>query len=259
MSIFIVENGINTCYIDSLFMALFYTPSYIYESMLNSDPIDINFMYFQEMIKTNFIEPIRKNNSVLADAINELRNYVFINGWKGPDDIVEQQNVSEFYDFLTEHMHNQYIELKNKIIDEDIKKIPFIQLKIQNIKNIKEISVSELMKQWIIDNNINEYYTLNSVPSLLPLYIDRNDKNVPVNIMEQVKLLDDNTGIRWSIQSIICKDTNNHYYTIIKHSNKWLLFDDMMTPCLKPIVLSDMSDKIKKECVFILYRFDNCN
>jgi ubiquitin C-terminal hydrolase len=300
--IFIVENGFNTCYIDSLLMALFYSPSHIYETMLNCDPVDLNFMYFQEIIKTNFIESVRKNNSVLFDTMNEIRNYAFINGWKNdnPDEMIEQQDVNEFYIFLQEHLNTQYIELKRYTVtegllskDDDgtIEKVPFISLQ---LKQGTETTIPVLLNAWLNDNPVDikretinsdgdtvtssikglNIFRLNNIPSFIPLSINRFDSSLltkittKVDIKEKIKLFDnsgDYSNIRWTIHAVICHTgdslKNGHYYTLLHHSNKWLLFDDMSVPCLKEIEISNtiVVDKIKSECVFIIYRYDSFN
>lgn len=300
--IFIVENGFNTCYIDSLLMALFYSPSHIYETMLNCDPVDLNFMYFQEIIKTNFIESVRKNNSVLFDTMNEIRNYAFINGWKNdnPDEMIEQQDVNEFYIFLQEHLNTQYIELKRYTVteglpskDDDgtIEKVPFISLQ---LKQGTETTIPILLNAWLNDNPVDikretinsdgntvtsnikglNIFRLNNIPTFIPLSINRFDSSLltkittKVDIKEKIKLFDnsgDYSNIRWTIHAVICHAGDNlkngHYYTLLHHSNKWLLFDDMSVPCLKEIEISNtiVVDKIKSECVFIIYRYDSFN
>ena len=106
-NIVIVENGVNTCYISSLLVGLFYSSSDIYYKMLERDPKNPNFYYLQELIKVNFIEPLRKNISISADVINEIRNYMFINEWKTdePDEIFELHDVNDFYSYLYNNLN----------------------------------------------------------------------------------------------------------------------------------------------------------
>jgi len=98
-SSFFVENGFNTCYMSSLLMALFYKTSCI-DFMLGNDPQNLNFVYFQEIVKNHFVEIVRNGNSVTGSTMNELRNFANMCGWLEFDEILEQQDVNEFFSFL---------------------------------------------------------------------------------------------------------------------------------------------------------------
>ena len=62
MESFIIENAINTCYIDSLLVSLFYKPSII-DSVLNKDLKNATGLYLQEYIKERFVnlEPLSES------------------------------------------------------------------------------------------------------------------------------------------------------------------------------------------------------
>lgn len=252
-----VENGYNTCYIDSLLVGLFYTPSIIYNKLLDNDPDDNNFMYLQEIIKNNFIDTLRKNMSITADIINEIRNYSFIYGY--PKELLKQQNIIEYFTFITNNMNmfaisqgKPYISinLDQNMCDTDIKTL-------LNINNI-----------YIDNNNIHNVY-------MVPIYINRfmytKRLTTKIDIKRKIKLGDANQ--RWYIHCIICHvgdniyndceltcnteyNTNGHYYTILSSGSKWIMFDDMHIPSFKEINMSDKVtiDKIKRECIFIIYK-----
>lgn len=244
---FTVENGINTCYIDAVLMGLFYTPSTIYYNMLECDPKNDMFLYFQEMLKYNFIDHVRKHKSITSDNINSIRNFLFFNvNWLHNDyiELLEQQDISEFYTFLIDNMsNNMYIEIKRKTITEGfdsandtgiIEKIPFIPLTITPDAKDQtvEISVKDMIKNWLTNNpvtvtretivnnekisqnvpGINIYHVTN-IPNIVPLYINRftsidaKKNNTPIDIKEKIRLFDinDDLGkIKWSIHSVIC-------------------------------------------------------
>lgn len=294
--IIIVENGFNTCYIDSLLMALFYTPSNIYNNMLENDPANNDFLYLQEMIKCNFIEPIRKEISVSSDTINEIRNYSFVNGWKlnEPSELPEQQDVTEYYTFLLENLSNQLIQIERTTITEGIstkddegkiENIPFITVNVGEFDY--ETNIKNLIDKWLNDNPVDlrretfennnkvtkdikglNIYKICNIPNIVPIYINRfalNGSNkllTKIDINKKIKLIN-GSDIRWIIHSVICHTGNTmkegHYYTILINSNKWLMFDDMSVPSLKEIDMSNtqLIDRIKSECVFLIYKYYN--
>lgn len=294
--LFVVENGYNTCYIDSLLMALFYTPSNIYFSMLDQDPKNMNFLYLQEMIKTNFVEPVRNDISVISDTVNEIRNYSFINGWKmdTPDELLDQQDVSEYYTFLLQNLNDQTIDVERVTITEGIQskddfgtteKLPFITVCVSEFDC--ETNVKSLLLTWMNDNPVDvlretidnnekvqknikglNTYKLCNIPQVVPIFINRfhtntsNKLNTKVDIKRKIKLIPD-SDIRWVIHSVICHTGDTikcgHYYAILINNNKWYMFDDMAVPCLAEINMSDsdLINKIQRECVFLFYKYSD--
>lgn len=300
---FTVENGINTCYVDSVLMGLFYTPSNIYYNMLECDPKNDVFLYFQELLKYNFIDNVRKNKSITSDNINNIRNYMFFNiNWLNNkyEELLEQQDVSEFYTFLVDNMsNNMHIEIKRKTITEGldsasdtgiIEKIPFIPLSLTKITDNKEISIKDLLSNWLTNNPVTvtretiidgkkvkqdvpaiNIYQVTNIPTIVPLHINRftsfdvKKNNTMIDIKEKIRLFDinDDLGkIKWSIHSAICHTgdsiKNGHYYTLLINANRWLMFDNMSIPCLSEVDMSNskLIDKIKSEVIFIIYKFD---
>ena len=65
---FIVVNAGNSCYIDSLLMALFFSPS-DNDYLLQTDVSDGLIMYLQNMIQMYFVNRVRASKSVTADII----------------------------------------------------------------------------------------------------------------------------------------------------------------------------------------------
>ena len=66
---FVIEDGYNTSYIDSLFMGLFYTPSLIENIFLNTLPKKLDNVYLQEIIKDKYVDIIKSGKSILFDTI----------------------------------------------------------------------------------------------------------------------------------------------------------------------------------------------
>jgi len=316
--LFIVENGYNTCYISSLLMSLFYKPSYL-DNILNCDPKSACYFYLQDIIKIKFVDNVRKNISVSAEIMNEIRNYCNICGWKNENinEIINQQDVNEFYTFIIDAMNIYPIEIQRHTITEAlsnendtgrIEKIPFINLTIptqDNLTNTKdnnilkkkednkkdELSVKELLNNWLNHNIvdikreiINDFgekeikyvkalniYKVMNVPLFVAISINRfssieSKKNkIKIDIKKKIKLHNtgENKGIKWKIHSIICHKgetiRTGHYYSIIFGSdNKWLIFDDLIIPSLKQVNIKDTAimNKIKEECVFLIYTYD---
>ena len=79
---FHIEKGLNTSYLSSVLISLFYKYDTNINNILTDKPEKPAGFYLQELIKTLFVEPIRKNFSIKSDTLNEIRNYLIINGWE---------------------------------------------------------------------------------------------------------------------------------------------------------------------------------
>jgi len=279
----VVENGFNTCYMDSLFVALFYKPSQI-EDMLNNDPKNVATIYLQDLIKSRFVEPLRKHYIIEKDIINEIRNYAHICGWCETEEFIdEQQDISEFYNWLLSEFSAKYIQFEKITMNTDMsnnivikEQLPFIPLHPPN--NIDIISIRELFINWISDlitpsDNIIKCYKLAYVPNYLTFLINRFTSSgeriyTKIDLMDQIKFfnISDKTqeNIRWKISSIICHSGDNpksgHYFSyVLTDDGRWLLFDDMMIPSFKQIDINnnEIKDKIMLECIFVVYLLKN--
>ncbi len=166
---FIVKNAINTCYIDSLLMALFYSES-INEYILNTDLTTGTLLYLQEFIRHDFVKQARKNMSVSEETMNSLRLHCMTNGWlnNNMDDFFRQQDVNEFYAFLIDALGGKMIEIQRETITEGgepdasdtgkTEQIPFIPLSLSNEGGEEEdqvISIRKMLNDWMY-NNVTE-------------------------------------------------------------------------------------------------------
>jgi ubiquitin C-terminal hydrolase len=226
-NLFVIENGLNTCYMDSLLMALFYKPSTYLESILHSDPKNLDAIYLQEIIKNKFVDQVRKNNSVLADVINEIRIYANVCGWlenssNECNELFEQQDVNEFYSFLLNITNAPLIEIQRQTISEafesksdisELESIPFINLTVPD--NIDATSIKDLLNNWMNSNTVEDIkrevqddkgqrkiesvkalniYKIVNVPTFIALSINRFNSNVNrrietrVDIQKKIKL-----------------------------------------------------------------------
>lgn len=274
----VVENGLNTCYIDSLLVALFYKHNEAINMILESVPRKPEGFYLQELIKLKFVEPIKRNYSITSSIMNEIRNYSVICGWSNNEDIDGQKECSEFYNFLSElfniePIEFEMLEIKNNTISDNIKKtkLPFIPLSLTQDDNIKNI-----LSNWI-DTQINKSkilncYKLSNIPQFVILHINRfnnNGKrnNYKLDIMKRIKFFGINDTsqnyLKWKIHSIICHTGNSnksgHYYSVVyTYHHKWLLFDDNMIPSFEQIDMEDddIKEKIMLESVMLIYTLE---
>lgn len=162
---FTVANAGNTCYIDSILMSLFFSPSPI-EYLLDTDTKTDYEIYLQESIKNNFIYKIRKGYSINTEIINTIKNICINCGWLKhmPDEHDAQQDINEFYTFLMEIFNGQLIEVQRitshiGLIDDSdigtIEKIPFIQLIVPKNTTDSAIKVKDMLNSWINDNFVD--------------------------------------------------------------------------------------------------------
>jgi ubiquitin C-terminal hydrolase len=299
-TIFLVENGFNTCYISALLMGLFYKPSQL-DSMLHTDPKEIEMIYLQEIIKTKFVDRARSGTSILMENMNEIRTYANICGWltNSLDELLEQQDVNEFFIFLAECTKLPSIELQRITLTEgmntesdfgEIESIPFINLSAPG--DVDEINIKTLLDSWMNVNTVDvkrsvitqhgekkeetvkglNMYKIMNIPYAIAISLNRfnNEYNkrivTKIDIQKKIKLhnIHDEEGLKWTIHSIICHTgetpKNGHYYAVIFGSdNKWFIFDDQEIPSLNEVNIKnvDIMNQIKRECVFLIYTYDD--
>jgi len=291
MKSFTIKNAINTCYMDSILMSLFYPPSNICKLLLQVEPEKLDVIYLQEILRDDFIKKVSMLESIDYQSIETIRMLCFDLGWRdgNKQEYYAQQDVSEFYEFLINLMNpSQFlIEIQRSTFEDitmdkhgSIEKIPFIPLSptfnpINNSNVHKtQFNVSDMLNDWMFDNVfkkncgktiINNYNILNT-PYILPFVINRytcenNKLNVDINVEKVILPFKHmNKNLSWTIHAIICHNGVNtksgHYYTILCNNDKWYLFDDLKTPSLKEISIKDydIDEKIKKQSVFLLYK-----
>ena len=273
---FVVANGLNTSYIDSLIIALFYKSSHL-QDMLNQCPDDSKFVYLQELIGNNFIDPVRRNYSLDISVVNEIRNYSLICGWKDGGNITDLYNVVDYMNFLIKGLGFSGIEFElveyNGSENESVKTLTLSHIE---LNASEKTSTKILLDKWT-DKNIKKNkgslicHRFKEIPMMMPIYINRinEDKNYvscQVDIMRRIKFKNHNNknqhGVSWVIHSIICftNSGGGNYYSIVNaNDNQWYLFSNDKIPSLIKIQITDedISEKIKQECVLIFYRLDD--
>lgn len=161
----IVQNAGNTCYIDSLLIALFYgedgdsVDKASLKRLLETDPKTADSVYLQEFIKYQFVDCVNSNKSVLEDTMNTMRQLLFTNGWKEESEIFGQQDVTEFYTYLLDLFNGPLIETMRTTISEglpndsdngQVEKLPFIPLSLPDGCNT--VRIMDLLNSWLNDN-----------------------------------------------------------------------------------------------------------
>ena len=272
----VIENGYNTCYIDSLLVAIFYNKTQYVDFILDCVPRKPEGYYLQELIKLKFVEPLRKQYSISTSTMNEIRNYSIICGWTNESDIDGQKDCSEFYTFFADlfnvpNLEFEILEIKNNMLTENTQKckLPFIPL-----YPMENTTIKILLEQWIntkINNSSCHCYKLSNIPQYVIFYINRFNNsntrnNYKVDIMKKIKFFGNNDSsqnyLKWKISGIVChrgsSNKSGHYYSVIVSNKKWLMFDDMSVPSFEQIdfVDKDICNKIMLEAILAIYVLD---
>ena len=254
---FCVEDGYNTSYIDSALIALFYKPTHLYE-LLTEIPEDIKFVYLQEIILSNFVEQIRKNYSISSTYINEIRNYSIMCGWKYGYSITDLYDVQDYLTFLLKGLNSYPMTIETM-------SSKIVQINCITLNLFEDSTLKKLLNDWIESTTDGIQYKFVDLPQLITIYIDRKKEGTKIDIMKKIQFAKNNThnNASWIIHSLICK-TKSHYYAVVYTLyGNWYLFDNNKLPSILQIDITnnDISEKIKQECVIVLYRIDDilCN
>lgn len=271
----ILENAYNTDYIYCLILSLFYSPSESLNKIINTDTEDCNTCYVQEYIKSKFIYPIHRNMSIERRVVSKLRLFLYNCGWlkKDSKSIIEKGKLDEFYSFLIHHMMNYglgfiRVDQKNNVSDE--KEVDIIRITDAHIEGDSKImSLSKSVENWITSEVIEETkynYKFESIPLLIPVYLDIRDPNTGlnkkyVNIMGGINF--ESIGDRlqksfvWEIHSMICQTAEGGYYAVIHNNNgNWIGFSDNQIPSNWMVDMTDISGvkSLMHEVRFVFYK-----
>ena len=225
----IIIDGINTSYINTVIMALFYKDSNL-RSFLSQIPTHTKFIYLQSMITNNYLTNATNNYCIDKSIVNEIKNYSSLCGWNERSVINSVHNIVEYTDFLLSSFDVGKIEIeyivRHKNNTDVLKNIEhnYLSCEIDNNTSIKT-----LVKNWQDIQIYNSksadisYTHLKEIPILIPIFLNRN-YDAPlyeVDINKKIKFkingdeLQKNT--RWIIHSIICYN-----------SGKWKLLHNIM-------------------------------
>jgi hypothetical protein len=273
---FHIEKGLNTSYITSFLISLFYKYDTNINSILIDKPQNPAGFYLQELIRTLFVEPIRKNFSIKSDTINEIRNYLLINNWESDLNFLDNRNCVELYGFISDMLFINNIEfeiyhIKDGVINETETNKSYKTINIDIINN-EPTSIKKLFIDWLHDNilkNSNSYildcYKLKSIPNFLVFNINRTDKTqkTEIDIKKKIKFFHNSDSkqnyLNWRIHSIICKSNQKYYSVFLSNDNSWIEFDEDKFPCCSYIYMNDedVIDKVKQDVEMIIYTLNN--
>lgn len=289
----IVEDGYNTSYIDSLFVSMFFKPSYI-QDVLSDDVENFKFMHLQDIIYNYFVKNMRCGYVINSQIMNEIRNNLIYCGWKNDCNIIEVFDVQELYDFIIQGLNKNQLtfnfiesekkdfEIINKEIDininidnnnsennnksKDLTLKSTMSINYINLDIYKSESIKNLLNEWI-DKKF-KLYQLEEIPTFIPIFLNRTIDNKYneslIDIQEGIQLNKNNINDEqkeyvWIIHSIICySKVERKYYSVIVNNKSWYLFKNSKLPSLIKIDIKDedWAYKIKKECVFLFYTLD---
>lgn len=222
---FVIENCLNSSDITSLFVSMFFKPSFI-QNILCEYPKDSKFLYLQELIYTNFVSNIQNQYFIDSSIINEIRNYMIFTGWENAVDILKTHNVNNLYKFIINGIKPSKTE--------------YIELTVNNNCSLKEL---------LNEKNIN----LKEDPTYIAITLIRHD-NSQIDIQHGINFFT-NPIIWWKMHSIVCYSEQGYYYSIVYLNKNWYLYSHSKLPSLSKIDISTeyFSSKIKQECVLIFY------
>jgi len=273
----ILEDGYNTDYIYAIITALFYTPSDGMNKIINMDTNNSNTYYVQEYIKSKFILPIHRNMSIESIIVNKFRMFLYNCGWlkNNEKNILDKSDLDDFYRFIITFMM-QYslvisqIDAINNVAKEQ--KYDMIRITKDHImddnKDPKIVNLSTMIDRWIQNEVLgqNISYKFESIPYILPVYLDIRDPNSGlniryINIMEGINFPNNGDNIQrifvWEIHSLICQKSTGDYYTIvIDHNDEMMAFSDKQIPsnwwidATNPTHVKD----IMREVRFVFYK-----
>lgn len=242
--IFAWPNVVNSCYIDTVLMALFYNNTPV-SKYLDFDLKNDTLSEIQDYIKI-MIGLARDNASIDPDMMQYFRNQLFEAGWCFGDmeEFYEQQDVKELYTFLLDKLGIPTIKCRRVTFAEGldsssdwggIEEIPYIPLSIPSREERPEgIDTKTLVDTWMNNNPsvvnreimeggvkkvekvnaLNTYY-IDNVPPVIALSVGRfpdhltrldTDIFVKMKMMpfKNQKLPDAERSVTWNISSIIC-------------------------------------------------------
>lgn len=264
----ILEKGMNTDYIYTLLTSLFYVNSHSVNKILDlsfvKNNLEINnALYLQEFIRSYIITHLRQGFSIEKKIVNRFRIFLYriglFNQIKNDDMILPKLNIFMFYEYLISNIFNyklnfEIVDILNNITTEKL----YNMIEINSSEKI--IDLSKEVDKWISTNILrpNCYYKFKYIPSIIPIKI--NKSNGYVNIMEGIKFKSNSDNIQqliiFEIHSIICKDEEGNYYSIVKQNSEWFGFSENRIPSNFIVDLQnfDQVKKIMSETELVFYK-----
>lgn len=273
MNSFIVANGLNTSYIDSLLIALFYSQTHL-KSFLNQCPENIKFIYLQELINDNFIDNAKNGYFVDSSVINEIRNYSIVCGWKDQGQITDLYSVLDYFKFLMAGFGFGQIDIELVEYDKnENEQVTTLSLNVINLNVMEDNDVKTLLDDWVDiftiskkENTLIIGNRFKEIPFMIPIYFNRQgETSYKIDIKKKIKFKKNSdqsqNKMTWIIHSLICFSNSGggNYYSVINTGNyKWKIFTNERQPSIMSIDFNDVntSNKIKQECIMAIYRLE---
>lgn len=219
---YIIENGYNTSHIYSLFIGLFFN---CIKEFKNIKIKDNTILYLKELINANILESLMDNKIITSELLNEIRNYSIVCGKSKIKDVLEEQNIIQYYttilsDFdickinLNDGTTKMYLEV-NSLLDLDDK--------CKNIMNKPTVLV-------FLINNSN--------------FFDKLKYAIKIQHLD----------VYYKLSSFICYDYKDKiYYTVVLNDNKWCFFNEKQIYYKSIGTFNESLNMIKKDCISIQY------
>ena len=251
----IIENKNNNI-LSCLLLTLFFNKNYIYNTFLESDNLQPNIIYFQEIIK-NIINNNNYFKIISNSNINYLKNILLFNYFENFTNLYKNNNIIDLYDFLFNIFNIQKIELINTKKNSEIETHNFIDLiPLDNNTDIKTL-ISLTFENKILQN----------IPNFMAFKINRNNEFAYLDIKKKITInsiynndiltintiTSDSNKLIWKIHGIICYDKiNDCYFSFINNYDDWYLIS---SNSITKIYIKNYENDIKSKSVFILYIF----
>lgn len=155
-----IPNVINSCYLDSLLVAMFMIDAM--DPVLSQDSgseIGNNLLI---IIKTQIIDPLRRGEVVPEDTMRLFRQQLIAIGWQTDDDEYDQQDIKELYDFLCEKLNLPLTKVRRVTFssaspsERDFgkeEKMSYIPLNLAEEEfGLEEIKTGTLLHNWLNHN-----------------------------------------------------------------------------------------------------------
>jgi len=254
---YIIEDGHNTNYISCLLLSLFLVKTKVYQYILESNETEIKSLYLQEIIK-EIIKKFKKYNIMTGSSLNYFRNYIYLKKFKDFNTIFDNNSIEDLYNFISNQLNLQKIELINTLKMSVVESLYFLELNCNQNINLKHLLKTNLSDK-----------ILNNIPNIIAIKLNRTN-NCYIDIQKKISIISvynyadiissiDTSNLKdnkllWSIYSIICM-CDNKYCSFIYYKHQWIYINEDIEKNIQIVNIKDYEDKIKKYAVFLIYSY----
>lgn len=244
---FVIEDGYNTSYMATLFMALFYSRSMIERYLLlENDNEKFDGLYLQKLIQHNFVDNVRKNLNITSKMLNEIRLCAITNGWMNDGDIFKAFGDAEPIDFLwfmLRLIRFRPMEFEGEKTNTEVDYEKMYVVKSQG----GATCIKALYDEWAKNNSIS------NIPVMVLFQID--NILAEFNINKKITLFPKKHqyhNINWVFHSLFYNDGKSGYKTLMRDNDDLLIFNNNEFPNIKKITSAELSGMANKK-IFIIY------